>query len=139
MRSTAHVSTALTADTVISGGGILRLWQEGTMPRLFQYALLAALTVSCSIDTARGSPTTSASTSTNSSHATVLILGGGVAGIIAARTLHQHGIDNFKIVEARSELGGRVRDFIFGAPGNQYTVELGTCRTNNRATLLISI
>ena len=33
----------------------------------------------------------------------VLILGGGVAGVIAARTLHEHGINKFTIVEARGE------------------------------------
>lgn len=57
----------------------------------------------------------------------VLILGGGVSGIIAARTLHEHGIDNFRIVEARSELGGRLKSFTFGTAGNQHTLELGTC------------
>lgn len=34
----------------------------------------------------------------------VAILGGGMAGIIAARTLNQEGID-FILVEARNELG----------------------------------
>ncbi|KAJ3003893.1 hypothetical protein NUW54_g5077 [Trametes sanguinea] len=33
--------------------------------------------------------------------ASVLILGGGVAGVIAARTLHAKGITNFTIVEAK--------------------------------------
>ena len=33
--------------------------------------------------------------------ASVLILGGGVAGIIAARTLYEQGITDFTIVEAR--------------------------------------
>ena len=33
----------------------------------------------------------------------VLILGGGVAGVIAARTLHEHGITKFTIVEAHGE------------------------------------
>ncbi|KAI0059137.1 amine oxidase [Artomyces pyxidatus] len=55
----------------------------------------------------------------------VLILGGGVAGIMAARTLHQRGIDNFRIVEAREELGGRMKSFKFGAPGREYVLELG--------------
>ena len=40
---------------------------------------------------------------------TVAILGGGVAGVIAARTLHQNGIDDFLIIEARDELGGRMQ------------------------------
>ncbi|KAJ7584863.1 amine oxidase [Mycena floridula] len=40
---------------------------------------------------------------------TVLVLGGGVTGVIAARTLHQHGIDNFVIIEGRHELGGRMQ------------------------------
>ncbi|ETW85873.1 hypothetical protein HETIRDRAFT_471084 [Heterobasidion irregulare TC 32-1] len=57
--------------------------------------------------------------------AQVLILGGGVAGVIAARTLHESGINNFKIIEARSELGGRMKSFEFGVPGNQVTLELG--------------
>ncbi len=37
--------------------------------------------------------------------ASVLILGGGVAGVIAARTLHEQGITNFTIVEAKSTHG----------------------------------
>lgn len=56
---------------------------------------------------------------------TVLILGGGVAGIIAARTLHEQGIDDFKVVEARHELGGRLQSFKFGVSGNEHVLELG--------------
>lgn len=55
----------------------------------------------------------------------VLILGGGVSGIIAARTLHEQGIDDFLIVEARDELGGRLRSKEFGTKGRRATVELG--------------
>ena len=54
-------------------------------------------------------------------HHKVLILGGGVAGVIAARTLHQNGIDDFVIVEARHELGGRMMSHSFGGK----TIELG--------------
>ncbi|KAI0049732.1 amine oxidase [Auriscalpium vulgare] len=57
--------------------------------------------------------------------AQVLILGGGVSGVIAARSLHEQGIHDFKIVEARDELGGRMRSFHFGAPGKQVVLELG--------------
>ncbi|KAI0070410.1 amine oxidase [Panus rudis PR-1116 ss-1] len=59
--------------------------------------------------------------------AKVLILGGGVAGVIAARTLHEQGIPDFLIVEARHELGGRLMDKQFGDEelGRRYTVELG--------------
>lgn len=35
----------------------------------------------------------------------VAVLGGGMAGIIAARTLHEQGVQDFVIVEARTELG----------------------------------
>ena len=56
-----------------------------------------------------------------SKHHKVLILGGGVAGVIAARTLHQNGIDDFVIVEARHELGGRMMSHSFGGK----TIELG--------------
>ncbi|RDX40974.1 amine oxidase [Lentinus brumalis] len=55
----------------------------------------------------------------------VLILGGGVAGIIAARTLHEQGIDDFIILEARNELGGRLMSRSFGVEGNQWMVEVG--------------
>lgn len=54
--------------------------------------------------------------------ASVLILGGGVTGVIAARTLHENGVDDFIIVEARDELGGRMQNKTIG--GN-YTVEQG--------------
>ena len=47
-------------------------------------------------------------------HHKVLILGGGVAGVIAARTLHSQGIEDFVIVEARGELGGRMMTHSFG-------------------------
>ncbi|KAG6808538.1 hypothetical protein H0H93_016799 [Arthromyces matolae] len=56
-----------------------------------------------------------------SSRTKVLILGGGVAGIIAARTLHEQGIDDFLIIEARDELGGRLHSAPFGGK----VVELG--------------
>lgn len=54
-------------------------------------------------------------------HHKVLILGGGVTGIIAARTLHQNDINDFVIVEARHELGGRMMSYSFGGK----TIELG--------------
>ncbi|KAH9856077.1 amine oxidase [Lenzites betulinus] len=57
--------------------------------------------------------------------ARVLILGGGVAGVIAARTLHEQGIDDIMIIEARSELGGRMMSHELGGEGNRWTVELG--------------
>ncbi|KAK0444694.1 amine oxidase [Armillaria borealis] len=57
----------------------------------------------------------------NSDSKTVLILGGGVAGIIAAKTFHEAGIDDFIIIEAQDELGGRMKSHHFGGK----TVELG--------------
>lgn len=60
-----------------------------------------------------------------SKDAKVLILGGGVAGITAARTLSEQGITDFIIIEARDELGGRMRSHKFGTPTNQYTTEVG--------------
>ena len=60
-----------------------------------------------------------------SDHTQVLILGGGVAGVIAARTLQQAGISDFIIVEARHELGGRMMSHTFGTSDHEYTVEMG--------------
>lgn len=62
---------------------------------------------------------------TSEHHAQVLILGGGMTGIIAARTLHQQGIHDFKIVEARDEIGGRMKSTLFGSPDRPYRLEVG--------------
>ncbi|KAJ7610490.1 amine oxidase [Roridomyces roridus] len=56
---------------------------------------------------------------------TVLILGGGVAGVIAARTLASKNIKDFLIIEGRDELGGRMRSMEFGVQGKTSVVELG--------------
>lgn len=55
----------------------------------------------------------------------VLILGGGMAGVIAARTLHEQGIDDFIVVDAKTELGGRMIPKAFGLTGRQSVVEMG--------------
>ena len=44
----------------------------------------------------------------NVKNSKVLILGGGIAGITAARTLEVNGID-FIVLEAGKEIGGRIR------------------------------
>ena len=46
--------------------------------------------------------------------ATVLILGGGVSGIITAKTLQENGVRDIKMIEACDELGGRLRTKQFG-------------------------
>ena len=53
--------------------------------------------------------------------AQVLILGAGMAGLSAARTLSENGIDDFLFLEQRSEIGGRVQSVQFAGT----TVELG--------------
>ena len=62
---------------------------------------------------------------TGTSNPQVLILGGGVAGVMAAEALHRRGIDDFKIIEARETLGGRMKSFSFGAADRPYVLELG--------------
>ncbi|GJE95734.1 amine oxidase [Phanerochaete sordida] len=57
--------------------------------------------------------------------AQVLVLGGGMAGITAARALHAAGVTDVVVVEAGAELGGRMQSHRFGARGREYTVELG--------------
>eukprot|EP01023_Acetabularia_acetabulum_P031500 TRINITY_DN29553_c0_g1_i2.p1 TRINITY_DN29553_c0_g1~~TRINITY_DN29553_c0_g1_i2.p1 ORF type:complete len:339 (+),score=59.24 TRINITY_DN29553_c0_g1_i2:46-1062(+) len=44
----------------------------------------------------------------------VLILGAGIAGISAAQTLHENGIDNFIIIEGKDRIGGRMKHESFG-------------------------
>ncbi|KAG6332321.1 hypothetical protein ID866_6768 [Astraeus odoratus] len=59
------------------------------------------------------------------SNTKVLILGGGMAGVIAARTLHDQGIDDFIVVDGRVELGGRIIGNKFGITGRETIVEMG--------------
>lgn len=73
---------------------------------------------------------------TDHSDTQVLILGGGVAGIMAARALHDRGMNNFKVIEARETLGGRMKSLSFGVADRQYVLELGAdwihgTQTNN--------
>ena len=41
--------------------------------------------------------------------ADVLILGGGIAGVAAAKTLHDRGVTDLRILDAEAQLGGRLR------------------------------
>ena len=41
----------------------------------------------------------------------VLILGAGITGITAARTLEVNGITNFLVLEATDRIGGRIREY----------------------------
>lgn len=43
----------------------------------------------------------------------MLILGGGMAGIAAANTLHSEGMRDFVLLEATGRIGGRVRETSF--------------------------
>ena len=49
----------------------------------------------------------------------VLVLGGGLAGIAAARTLEVNGITNFLVLEATDRIGGRIREY------DETSIELG--------------
>ncbi|XP_070577589.1 uncharacterized protein [Ptychodera flava] len=46
--------------------------------------------------------------------AEVLILGAGATGIAAARTFHEHGLEDFLILEGSTRVGGRVKEVEFG-------------------------
>jgi polyamine oxidase len=51
----------------------------------------------------------------------VAVLGGGISGVIAARTLSQAHIQDFLLIEAKNQLGGRLTSTEFGGR----CVELG--------------
>lgn len=54
-------------------------------------------------------------------HHGVIVLGGGIAGVMAARELHRAGISDFLIIDAQNSLGGRLRNVEVGG----YTLEIG--------------
>ena len=56
-----------------------------------------------------GSQSQSCDQSSNKNITKVLILGGGIAGITAARTLEVNGVEDFIVLEAGKEIGGRIR------------------------------
>lgn len=60
-------------------------------------------------------------------HASVAILGAGMAGITAAQSLSNASVTDFIIVDVNPYIGGRVKSAKFGkdSNGNPYTVELG--------------
>ncbi|KAI9795104.1 MAG: hypothetical protein M1816_000126 [Peltula sp. TS41687] len=57
--------------------------------------------------------------------ADVAILGGGTAGIMAAKTLTQQSVTNFFIVEYTGDIGGRMLPTSFGVGNQKRVVELG--------------
>lgn len=98
-------------------------------PQLFLKALISACLLRNVL--AAPAPDSSGSSSPQAQEATsnhkVIILGAGVAGIIAARTLKQRGITDFLIIDGLSEIGGRMMSKEFGTnpSGGHYTVEVG--------------
>ncbi|KAL3693588.1 hypothetical protein R1sor_007239 [Riccia sorocarpa] len=64
---------------------------------------------------------TASAVSTLEGNVDVIIIGAGMAGISAGKTLTEKGITNFIILEATDKIGGRIRNTDFGG----YKVELG--------------
>lgn len=65
-----------------------------------------------------GSSTTN---TTKKNHYKVIIVGAGVAGLTAANHLISNGISDFKILEARNRVGGRIICIDIG----NHKIELG--------------
>ncbi|KAJ8753614.1 hypothetical protein K2173_022855 [Erythroxylum novogranatense] len=57
----------------------------------------------------------------NSSSYTVIIIGAGLSGIIAAKTLHEAGTQDILILEANGRIGGRLQTTQFAG----HTIEMG--------------
>ena len=80
----------------------------------------AALQQTWGLRNRRGGPSVDAP-DCSSLDADVLILGAGVTGIVAGKTLSENNITNFIILEGMPDIGGRVRSVPFGG----VNVELG--------------
>ena len=101
---------------LISGNhGILNVSNENKMAIKDFFYLVAFLTC-CGIITQLAAKVVEKPKST-----TVLILGGGISGIAAAKTLSDHGIKDFIILEGTDRIGGRMRKMQFF----NTTIELG--------------
>ena len=53
-------------------------------------------------------------------NAEVLVLGAGISGVAAARSLKVNGISDFLVLEANDRIGGRIREY------DGTSIELGT-------------
>ena len=88
---------------------------RSNLPGSFKVFVLIALLMSCTSFAADSrSPK-------ETRHSQVLILGAGMSGIAAAKTLQQHGIRDFVILEGYERIGGRMRHVEFAGT----VVELG--------------
>jgi polyamine oxidase len=84
-------------------------------PSLFVPAFVGvAVTLLASNHHVLAAPATTTTTTPTTNSTKVAIIGGGVAAIAAAKALVDSGVEDFVILEARSELGGRAQDFKFG-------------------------
>ena len=89
------------------------------MVKLLAFAVLFMLLAPAIVYTAK-----SQTCSGSNLDADVLILGGGIAGVAAAKTLHDRGVTNLRILEALDELGGRLRAVEL-RPGSGITINSG--------------
>lgn len=67
-------------------------------------------------------------TKTEQNQYQVIIIGGGMAGLSAANHLAKNGIDDFRILEARSRLGGRIISIDVGAQKVFFDLNLNRSR-----------
>ena len=82
---------------------------------------LAFATVILAASSAKFEQQCSLNTDGRATNAVVLVLGAGMSGIAAARTLEVNGIEDFIVLEAGDRIGGRVREY----DGIDVNIELG--------------
>ena len=87
----------------------------------FALCLLAYLTVNSTL-CVHLQPGSSCPPTDDGYDADVLIIGAGLAGITAAKTLHERGVTNLLVLEAHDSIGGRLRSENFGG----MRVEIGS-------------
>ena len=74
---------------------------------VFACITIASLVVSCVF----AQQFCSLDPNSEATHLDVLVLGAGITGIAAAKTLNSNGIYNFMVIEATDRIGGRIREY----------------------------
>lgn len=95
------------SSTIYTSG----LYEASPVSSIMKKSFLALFVISCLVVRCVFTQSCSLDPDGKATKVDVLILGAGITGITAARTLEVNGISNFLVLEAGDRIGGRIREY----------------------------